>query len=92
MSEPMGFDDPVAGRLAEALLAVAAELNVTRDRLRALEGLVVRAGVASRDDLEAWMPDDAERAAADADRELLVRAVLDALLPPPAREPGGRLP
>ena len=74
------FDDPALDRLVAVTVALAAEVQVLRDRQRALEGVLRRQGVVRLADVEAWQPaDEAERAAAEAEADRFVRAVLGPL-------------
>ena len=70
------FSDPAIDRLVNATLSLAAEVQSLRDRQRALESLLHRSGVVAAEQIEGWLPDDAERVAADTEKELFVKNVL----------------
>jgi|JI10StandDraft_1071094.scaffolds.fasta_scaffold833743_2 hypothetical protein len=73
------FNDPAIDRLVNVALALAAEVQLLRDRQRAMESLLRRQGVVAPEHIESWEPDDAEHAAAEAERDLFVRNVLGPL-------------
>jgi hypothetical protein len=73
------FNDPAIDRLVNVALALAAEVQILRDRQRAMESLLRRHGVVAPEQIEGWEPDEAERAAANAERDLFVRNVLGPL-------------
>ena len=61
------FADPALDRLMAVVMTLAAELHVTKDRLRALEVLLERRGSLDADALDHYAPDaaEAERLAAE---------------------------
>lgn len=73
------FSDPAIDRLVNVTLSLAAEVQVLRDRQRALESLLRRSGIVATEQIEGWQPEDAERLAADAEKDLFVRNVLGPL-------------
>lgn len=73
------FEDPALDRAFGVVMALATEVYVLRDRLRALEGKLDEKGVIDRADLDAE-PGDAERLAAAEDREAFVEGLMINLL------------
>jgi hypothetical protein len=73
------FDDPALDRLVTTTLQLAAEVQVLRDRQRALEGVLKRRGLDLAAEIEAWEPEPSERAEHDAEQDRYVRAVLGPL-------------
>ena len=82
MKEQTFFSDPAIDRLMAATVSLAAELHVTRDRNRALEALLIEAGVVTKEAIEAWQPTAEEQEVADAERDLLVRNIFGGLTAP----------
>jgi hypothetical protein len=56
---PRYFQDPATDRLQAMVVALMAELSVTRDRLDTFERLIDKAGLLSRARVEAYDPDTA---------------------------------
>lgn len=56
---PSFFENPEVDRVLAIVMAVAGEVSVLRDRLDTMERLLDSRGVLSRDDIEAYRPDDA---------------------------------
>jgi hypothetical protein len=77
------FADPALDRLVAVTLSLAAELQVLRDRQRALEGVLRARGLDLAAEIEAWEPDPAEQAGIDAERDVFVRQVLEPLAAEP---------
>ncbi|MCS6947181.1 MAG: hypothetical protein NZM12_06170 [Steroidobacteraceae bacterium] len=73
------FDPPALDRLVAVTVALAAEVQVLRDRQRALEGALKRRGIDLSADIERWEPDEQERVELETERERFVRAVLGPL-------------
>ena len=73
------FDDPALDRTFGVVMALATEVYVQRDRLRALERQLQDANVIKIDDLD-QEPSDAERQANAIDREQFVEGLLINLL------------
>ena len=73
------FDDPALDRALGVVMALATEVYVQRDRLRALARQLQEANVIKIADLD-QEPSDAERQAAALDREQFVEALLINLL------------
>jgi len=78
-SEQTFFDDPALDRAFGVVMALATEVYVLRDRLRAMEGLLDKAGVVSTDALDA-PPSDAATQASEADRQAFVAGLMEPLL------------
>lgn len=70
--EQVFFADPALDRAMGVIMALAAELYVTRDRLRCLERVLEAQGLLEPGQLDAWQPSEAERAAILADRDAFV--------------------
>ena len=73
------FSDPAIDRLVNVTLSLAAEVQILRDRQRALESLLRRSGIVSPEQIEGWQPEYPERIAADTEKDLFVRNVLGPL-------------
>ncbi len=73
------FDDPAIDRLVAVTVALAAEVQVLRDRQRALEAVLERHGIAVAAEIERWEPDEAQRREIEHDDDLYVRAVFGPL-------------
>ena len=69
------FDDPALDRAFGVVMALATEVYVQRDRLRALERQLQEANVIKMDKLD-QEPSDAERQADALDREQFVEGLL----------------
>ena len=72
------FEDPAADRLLAMLTSFLGEHWVLRERVAALEALLIEQGVVDREALEAWEPAGDAAAAAAEERAALLRRVLDA--------------
>ena len=68
-------------RWMSALLALARELWVVRDRQLALEALLAEKGVVLGDEVDRWQPDEARQAALDAECRALVQKLASECLP-----------
>lgn len=77
--EQVFFDDPALDRAFGVVMALATEVYVLRDRLRALEGKLEEKGVIEIADLDAE-PGDDERLAAAEDRDAFVEGLMINLL------------
>ncbi len=55
---PYFFDDPAVERVLNITMAVAGELAVMRERLDTLERLLEHKGLLTRDEIDAYIPDD----------------------------------
>jgi len=73
------FDDPALDRAFGVVMALATEVYVQRDRLRALERQLQKANVIKIDDLD-QEPSNAERQDDTLDREQFVEGLLINLL------------
>jgi hypothetical protein len=72
------FQDPAIDRAVAMIMALAAELAVTKDRLRAMEVLLVRQGALQADALDAYTPDAEEAKKLAADRDAFARQIVEA--------------
>jgi hypothetical protein len=77
-AEPGFFPDPAVDRVLAVTMALATEVYVLRDRLRAMEAAMVSHGVIAADELSA-APGDTERLASAADRDAFVAGLMAAL-------------
>ncbi|MEJ2119149.1 MAG: hypothetical protein P8Z76_00300 [Alphaproteobacteria bacterium] len=78
-AEQTFFEDPAIDRVLGVTMALASEVYVLRDRLRALEARLAEAGVVAQDALDAE-PSPDELAANAADREAFVAHLMSNLL------------
>ena len=76
MIEQTFFDDPAVDRLMRINLLLAAELHVTRDRLRSLEAILEEQGLVDAAAVERLVFSEAQQAAADAERDRLIDALM----------------
>jgi hypothetical protein len=65
--------------VAKAVLALARELWVTRDRMILMEGVLAERGIDIAAAIDAHVPDAALQARLDNERDRLIGAVVDAL-------------
>ena len=72
------FKDPALDRALAMIMALAAELAVTKDRLRALEVLLENAGTLSAGALDAYQPGPAEEAYLAAERNAMAQQLMEA--------------
>lgn len=68
-------------RWVPALLAMARELWVLRDRQRALEALLAAKGVVAPGETETWQPDEAAQQAIDAECQAFVQRLVAEMMP-----------
>ena len=54
---PAFFDDPAIDQLMAVIMAMSAEMSVVYDRVDTIERLLDKKGTLSRDDIEAYRPD-----------------------------------
>ena len=54
---PTFFDDPAIDQLMAIVMAMSAEMSVVYDRVDTIERLLDKKGTLSRDDIEAFRPD-----------------------------------
>ncbi len=78
-AEQTFFEDPALDRAFGVVMALATEVYVLRDRLRALERVLDEKGVIERANLDA-ATDDSERLAAAEDRDAFVEGLMINLL------------
>lgn len=74
------FEDPLTDHLLRAVVTLAGELSVTRDRLGALEAVLARAGVVDPAAVDGHVPAPDEAALRAAARERLVGDLLGPLV------------
>ena len=70
------FQDPATDALLASLLKLMAEHWVVRERLMSLEALVLRKGLAGREEIDDFEPDAEQAAAWTAANAELIRKVL----------------
>lgn len=73
------FDHPAHDRMLAMLMALAAEVWVLNDRLRAMESLLAEQGTLARESLDRYVPDDQAERAIAAEREAFVKSLMDPL-------------
>jgi len=71
--------DPAIDQLMAIVLALTAEVSVAFERMDTLERLLERAGSLSKDDIEAFRPDEAAAAQRARQREELIQRVFQVL-------------
>jgi hypothetical protein len=72
------FEDPALDRALAMIMALAAELAVTKDRLRSLEVFLEKAGTISAGVLDAYSPEPAEAATLAVERNAMVQQLMEA--------------
>ncbi|MBL0932092.1 MAG: hypothetical protein IBJ15_18525, partial [Alphaproteobacteria bacterium] len=72
------FEDPALDRAVAMIMTLAAELAVTKDRLRAMEVLLVRQGALQAEALDGYQPDPEEAKKLAADRDAVARQIIEA--------------
>ncbi|KIR61486.1 MULTISPECIES: hypothetical protein [Micromonospora] len=70
------FGDPRFGKLLDLVLQLSTELHVDRQRLRALEQLLVRRDVLGPGDLDGFTADADGQAVLDRERDLLLTRLM----------------
>ncbi len=75
-AEQTFFADPALDRAVAMVMTLAAELYVTKDRLRALEVALTQRGAIEADALDRYVPEAAEQARIDAERTAYVRELM----------------
>jgi hypothetical protein len=68
-------------RLGQALITLAKELWVVKDRVQVLEATLADAGIIAPDAVDRFQPDEEMIKSLNADRALLIEQVLGALAP-----------
>jgi hypothetical protein len=76
--EPAFFENPAVDNLIAVTLELGGELWLQKERTRMLEALLVERGLLTREQLDAWQPDEAEAARARDEREAYVQRVFGA--------------
>jgi len=77
--EHVFFKDAALDRAFAVTMALAAELYVVKDRLRAMEVLLARQGVLIDGALDTYTPDPAEAGRIAKERSALVAALMDCI-------------
>jgi ABC-type transporter Mla subunit MlaD len=80
------LNDEQLDDVARALLTLARELWVVRERQRALEELLEERGIHIGEQLKNYQPTLAQLAANDADRRRFVQEIVAQLVPPADRQ------
>lgn len=75
--EQIFFEDPAIDRAVGMIMALAAELYLTRDRLRALERTLEGSGSLAPGALDGYKPDAEAAAALAADRDAFGASLLE---------------
>lgn len=75
-SETTYFADPQLDRAASLIFEVASQVHVTRNRVHALEQLLVRKGVLAEGELDGFEPTEAEQAVLDAVRDAGMEGIM----------------
>jgi hypothetical protein len=70
------FGDPRSGKLFDLVLQLGTELHVTRQRLLAVEKLLVRAGTIEADAVDGFRPGPDEKQVFDRERDELLARLL----------------
>lgn len=72
------FKDPAIDRAVAMVMVLAAELAVTKDRLRALEVLLEQGAILRPGSLDSYQPDPSEAAALAVERQAMAQQLFDA--------------
>jgi hypothetical protein len=72
---PHFFDDPAVDQLMSVVLAMAAEVSVLYDRVDAMQRVMDDKGSLTREELEAYQPDEAAAADREAHREAYLQRI-----------------
>lgn len=72
---PHFFEDPAVDQLMSVVLAMAGELSVLYDRVDSMQRLMDEKGSLSREELEAYQPDEAANAERQARREAYLQRI-----------------
>jgi len=78
--EQVFFDDPAMDRALGMIMHLAAELYVTRDRLRSLEKILEQRGLVEEGQLDRYRPDETERRALAEDRDAFVAHLMEIVM------------
>lgn len=74
------FEDPIKDHLLRAVITLAGELSVARERLDTLEAVLAEQGILDRAALDQRLPDSATAQAREAARQKLLGALLAPLV------------
>ena len=75
-NRPTFFDDPQIDKVVGIVMALTGEVSVLRERIDTIERIAAAKGLFTRDDIEAYRPDEAVAAARDAWRAEYIERVL----------------
>ncbi|KMK64916.1 hypothetical protein [Puniceibacterium sp. IMCC21224] len=75
-SEQTFFEDPAVDRLMAMVMTLAAELHVTRDRLATLEMVIEQGQPVTRDVLDTFVPNPAQKEVLDSARQQFSDALM----------------
>jgi hypothetical protein len=78
---PQYFDDPAVDRLLQMVLELAAELWAVKDWQYVVNKLLQERGVLTIDDVQAYQPNETDRAWLDAEREKFVHRFIKHISP-----------
>ncbi len=78
--EQVFFDDPAMDRALGMIMHLAAELHVTRDRLRSLEKVLEQKGLLEQGQLDHYRPDETERRVLAEDRDAFVAHLMETIV------------
>lgn len=70
------FDDPMIDHVLRAIITLAMEVSVSRERVRTLEALLFESGVITSDAANNFKPDSAEAKLRAEDRDKLITDIL----------------
>jgi len=74
------LEDPISDHLLRAVMTLAMEVSVSRERARTLEHLLVEQGVLTKGAADAFEPEGEEAIARANERNALVAAILDPIV------------
>jgi len=74
------LSDPMQDHLLRAVITLAQELSVARERNQSLEQLLVSKGVLVTDELDQYEPDTADNQARAGQRNALIASLLDPIV------------
>ncbi|MCC5860564.1 MAG: hypothetical protein JJT93_01470 [Gammaproteobacteria bacterium] len=77
--EPAFLPHPMLDRLLDISVALAAEVWAERDRRETLERVLTARGQLDAQEIEAYLPDEAERSARKAERDAFVKRIFAGL-------------
>ncbi|MFT5393554.1 MAG: hypothetical protein ACI8PT_003756 [Gammaproteobacteria bacterium] len=78
-AEQTFFSDPALDRAVAMIMALAAELHVTNDRMRTLESILARRGIITASEIDDYEPSPEEQVQRHKERDAFVHALLSQL-------------